>query len=151
MPLPRTCRLLSIIIPMLNEEKGFDGLINKLEPSLDALGVPWEVVFVDDGSTDGTLAKLRTLTDRDKRYRGISLSRNFGKEIATAAGLNYARGDAAVIMDADLQHPPELVAEFPAPLARRLRRGLRPAHRPGGRHADAPHFRRASSTGCSRP
>lgn len=112
LPLPRTCRLLSIVIPMLNEEKGFDGLIAKLEPSLDALGVPWEVVFIDDGSIDGTLAKLRALTDRDKRYRGISLSRNFGKEIATAAGLNYVRGDAAVIMDADLQHPPELVAEF---------------------------------------
>lgn len=110
--LPRTCRLLSIVIPMLNEEKGFDGLIAKLEPSLDALGVPWEVVFVDDGSTDGTLAMLRVLTDRDRRYRAISLSRNFGKEIATAAGLNYVRGDAAVIMDADLQHPPELVAEF---------------------------------------
>lgn len=108
----RECRLLSIVIPMLNEEKGFDGLIGKLQPSLDALGVPWEVVFVDDGSTDGTIVRLRELCGRDRRYRAISLSRNFGKEIATAAGLNQVRGDAAVIMDADLQHPPELVAEF---------------------------------------
>lgn len=110
--LPRQCRLLSVVIPMLNEEKGFEGLIGKLEPSLDRLGVPWEVIFIDDGSTDATLARLRSLTERDKRYRGVSLSRNFGKEIATAAGLNYVLGDAAVIMDADLQHPPELVAEF---------------------------------------
>lgn len=108
----RECRLLSIVIPMLNEEKGFDGLIAKLQPSLDALGVPWEVVFVDDGSTDGTIFRLRDLCGRDRRFRAISLSRNFGKEIATAAGLNQVRGDAAVIMDADLQHPPELVAEF---------------------------------------
>ena len=110
--LPRTCRLLSIVVPMLDEEKGFDGLIGKLGPSLDALGVPWEVVFVDDGSTDGTLDCLRALCARDRRYRAISLSRNFGKEIATAAGLRHVKGDAAVIMDADLQHPPELVAEF---------------------------------------
>lgn len=108
----RQCRLLSIVIPMLNEEKGLEELARKLQPVLESLGVPWEVVFVDDGSTDGTLAQLRRLHARDDRFRAVSLSRNFGKEIATAAGLGYVKGDAAVIMDADLQHPPELVGEF---------------------------------------
>lgn len=108
----RECRLLSVVIPMLNEAKGLDGLIAKLKPTLDGIGVPWEVVFVDDGSTDGSLGMLRQLNAADGRFRAISLSRNFGKEIATAAGLNYARGDVAVIMDADLQHPPEMIGEF---------------------------------------
>jgi glycosyltransferase involved in cell wall biosynthesis len=70
------------------------------------------VIFVDDGSTDGTLALLRDLNARDSRFKAVSLSRNFGKEIASAAGLTYARGDAAVLMDADLQHPPELISDF---------------------------------------
>ena len=111
-PQDRQCRLLSILIPMLNEVKGIDGLVAKLQPALDATGVPWEVVFIDDGSTDGTLGKLRRLNAADPRYKAISLSRNFGKEIATAAGLSYVSGDVAVIMDADLQHPPEMIAEF---------------------------------------
>jgi glycosyltransferase involved in cell wall biosynthesis len=79
---------------------------------LDGLGFDWEVIFVDDGSTDGTLALLRELNARDARFKAISLSRNFGKEIAAAAGLTYATGDAAVLMDADLQHPPELIEDF---------------------------------------
>lgn len=108
----RECRLVSLVVPMLNEAKGLDGLIAKLKPVLEGIGVPWEVVFVDDGSTDGTLGRLRQLNAADARFIAISLSRNFGKEIATAAGLNYVRGDVAVIMDADLQHPPEMIGEF---------------------------------------
>ena len=73
---------------------------------LEGLGLDWEVIFVDDGSTDGTLAMLKALNAQDRRFKAISLSRNFGKEIAIAAGLSYATGDAAVLMDADLQHPP---------------------------------------------
>ena len=70
------------------------------------------MIFVDDGSTDGTLAALKALNAQDRRLKAISLSRNFGKEIAIAAGLSYATGDAAVLMDADLQHPPELIRDF---------------------------------------
>ena len=79
---------------------------------LESLGLDWEVVFVDDGSTDATLAVLKGLNAEEPRIKAISLSRNFGKEIAVAAGLQYAAGDAAVLMDADLQHPPELIADF---------------------------------------
>ena len=97
---------------MLNEERGLPALVERLRPVLDGLGLDWEVVFVDDGSSDGTLAVLKALNAQDSRYKAVSLSRNFGKEIATAAGLSYASGDAAVIMDADLQHPPELIKDF---------------------------------------
>ena len=105
---------LSVVVPMLNEERGLEPLIGRLKPVLDGLDLDWEVVFVDDGSSDGTLARLRALNALDGRFKAISLSRNFGKEIATAAGLSYVTGDAAVLMDADLQHPPELIREFVA-------------------------------------
>jgi glycosyltransferase involved in cell wall biosynthesis len=99
-------------VPGLNEERAIRPLIERLQPVLDALDLDWDVIFVDDGSTDGTMALLRELNARDPRYKALSLSRNFGKEVAAAAGLAYATGDAAVLMDADLQHPPELIAEF---------------------------------------
>jgi polyisoprenyl-phosphate glycosyltransferase len=105
-------RKLSVVVPGLNEERGLPALVERLRPVLEALRLDWEVIFVDDGSTDGTFAYLEALNARDQRFKAVSLSRNFGKEIATAAGLTYVTGDAAVIMDADLQHPPELIAEF---------------------------------------
>ncbi|HPG88829.1 MAG TPA: glycosyltransferase family 2 protein [Hyphomicrobium sp.] len=105
---------LAVIIPVLNEVLGLDALLARLRPALDNLGVLWSIIFVDDGSTDGTLAKLRQLHDSDQRVGAIALSRNFGKEIAVAAGLKYARADAVVIMDSDLQHPPETIATFVA-------------------------------------
>jgi polyisoprenyl-phosphate glycosyltransferase len=108
---PRHCSL-SVVVPMLNEERGLEPLVARLRPVLESLGLDWEIIFVDDGSTDATLAKLKALNARDRRLKAISLSRNFGKEIAIAAGLTYASGDAAVLMDADLQHPPELIGDF---------------------------------------
>jgi polyisoprenyl-phosphate glycosyltransferase len=107
-------KLVSIIIPVLNEADNLDALVGRLTPVLDRLGTRWEIIFVDDGSTDGTLASLKALNAREPRATGISFSRNFGKEIALAAGLQYARGDAAIMMDADLQHPPEMLEEFVA-------------------------------------
>jgi glycosyltransferase involved in cell wall biosynthesis len=104
--------VLSVVVPVLNEERGIEPLIGRLRPVLEGLGVVWEVVFVDDGSSDATLARLRALNAEDPRIKAVSLSRNFGKEIAIAAGLTYVEGDAAVLMDADLQHPPELIADF---------------------------------------
>ena len=111
---PRSTRRarLSVVVPGLNEEHAIPALVERLRRVLDALDLDWEAIFVDDGSTDGTLAVLRSLNARDRRFKAVSLSRNFGKEIASAAGLAYASGDAAVLMDADLQHPPELIVDF---------------------------------------
>jgi polyisoprenyl-phosphate glycosyltransferase len=104
---------LSILIPVLNEADGLDDLVARLKPTLDALPVrSWEVVFVDDGSSDGTMASLKALNAREPRYKALSLSRNFGKEHAIAAGLHHVSGDAVVLLDADLQHPPELLSKF---------------------------------------
>lgn len=103
---------LTVVIPVLNEAAGIDALLARLIPALESSGLAWSTVFVDDGSTDGTLLKLRQLNDTDARIGAIALSRNFGKEIAVAAGLKYARADAVVIMDSDLQHPPETIPAF---------------------------------------
>ncbi len=111
---PRRGRKLSVVVPGLNEERSIPPLMTRLQPVLDSLGLEWEVIFVDDGSTDGTLDLLRRLHVQEPRIKALALSRNFGKEIAAAAGLSYATGDAAVLMDADLQHPPELIKEFVA-------------------------------------
>jgi len=107
-------RLLSVVVPAFNEEAGLDRLLARLRPALEGLGIDWEVIIVDDGSSDGTRTKLKSLNAGDARVKGLVLSRNFGKESAMAAGLRYASGDATVIMDADLQHPPELIAAFVA-------------------------------------
>lgn len=103
---------LAVVIPVLNEAASVDALLARLVPTLETCGLAWSIIFVDDGSTDGTLLKLRQLNAADDRIGAIALSRNFGKEIAVAAGLKYARADAVVIMDSDLQHPPETIPTF---------------------------------------
>ena len=103
---------ISILIPVLNEADGLPDLLRRLGQVLDALDESWAVLFVDDGSRDTTWRQLRDQNAADERFRGISLSRNFGKEIAIAAGLRYAKGDAVILMDADLQHPPEVLTKF---------------------------------------
>ena len=107
-------RLLSVVVPAFNEAAGLERLLARLRPALEGLGFAWEVIIVDDGSSDATGAKLKRLNGEDARVKGLVLSRNFGKESAMAAGLRYAAGDAVVVMDADLQHPPELIAAFVA-------------------------------------
>src|SRR5690606_34696861 len=103
-----TAALISVVIPVLNEAQALRPLLARLCPVLERLGT-WEIIFIDDGSCDDTLELIRALHRTDARIRAVALSRNFGKEIAIAAGLRYARGDAVVIMDADLQHPPEVI------------------------------------------
>lgn len=105
---------ITLVIPVFNEMRSLDALAHRIQASLDAIGRPWSVVFVNDGSRDNSWAKLRELNTRDPRFEAISFSRNFGKEIAVAAGLQHARGDAVVIMDSDLQHPPEVIKDFVA-------------------------------------
>ncbi len=105
---------LSIIVPVLNEELNVPLIVARLTEVLEACVPSHEIVFVDDGSMDRTLDVIRDLARTDARIRCISLSRNFGKEVALAAGLDHVRGKAAVMIDADLQHPPETIAAFVA-------------------------------------
>lgn len=103
---------LSVVVPMLDEARGLAPLIAALVPVLEATGLDYEVIAVDDGSTDATLELLRHQNTLNPRIKAVALSRNFGKEIAVAAGLHHASGDAVVIMDGDLQHPPEVISKF---------------------------------------
>ena len=104
--------LVTVLIPVLDEEQSIAELGRRLPVVLAPLGIDWRVIFIDDGSTDGTLDAIRAINAADDRFAAISLSRNFGKEIAIAAGLRAAAGDACIIMDADLQHPPEVLGAF---------------------------------------
>lgn len=104
--------LVSIVVPLLNEEGNLRELHRRLVLTLDAAGVRREILFVDDGSTDGSAAVMAELAAADPTVVGLRLSRNFGHEAASTCGLDRARGDAAVLMDADLQDPPELIAEM---------------------------------------
>lgn len=109
-PSPRPAdALLSIVVPCYNEAANLAALFDRLLPVLRGLGGRFEVICVNDGSTDETLAKLLALHEREPAVSIIDLSRNFGKEAALSAGLQHARGDAVVPMDADLQHPPETI------------------------------------------
>lgn len=104
--------LLSVVVPCHNEESVLDALVDEVMRTVGSAGVDIELVLVDDGSRDRTVEMMREHNARDPRVRYISFSRNFGKEAAMFAGLSYARGDAVVIMDADLQHPPALVPQM---------------------------------------
>lgn len=101
--------LLSIIIPVYNEEAIIPLLHQRLGKALTAITEDYEVVWVNDSSTDSTLAQLRQLSSSDARHHYISLSRNFGHQRAITAGIDFCTGKAAVIMDGDLQDPPELI------------------------------------------
>lgn len=107
--------LLSVVIPFYNEGPNVEALFARLVPVLEQTGPAWEVVCVNDGSRDDTLNRLLAARADEPRIKVVELSRNFGKEPALSAGLAHAAGDAIVPMDADLQHPPELI---PALLAK---------------------------------
>lgn len=104
--------VLSLVLPVFNEEPVLPELRVRLEAFLETVGVPWEVVFVDDGSEDRSLELLRDLCEGDDRYKLLSFSRNFGHQLAITAGMDVAEGEAVVVMDADLQDPPEVVSEM---------------------------------------
>ena len=103
---------LSLVVPCFNEERGLGRLRQRLVETLPGIIDDFEVLLVDDGSTDGTLGRMREITTTDPRFRYIALSRNFGKEAAMLAGLSQADGDGVGVMDADLQHPPELLGRM---------------------------------------
>lgn len=104
--------LVSIVIPVFNEDENVEMLYQQLIEVVRALPYEFEIVVVDDGSTDGTLATIEEIASTDPRLKAISLSRNFGHQAALIAGLEVSRGDAVITMDGDLQHPPRLIPEM---------------------------------------
>ena len=102
----------SIIAPIYNELENIPELYRRVSDVMDSTGEPWELVLVDDGSTDGSSEAIRNLAKEDECVRPVIFARNFGHQIAITAGWDYARGDAVVIIDADLQDPPELILEM---------------------------------------
>lgn len=103
---------LSIVVPCYNEEQTVPLFYQTVTPILGEIGLAYEIIFIDDGSRDATQEKVRRIAQADPRVSLISLSRNFGKEAALLAGLEYALGDAVIVMDVDLQDPPELLPEL---------------------------------------
>lgn len=103
----------TVVVPVFNEEAGLFHFATVLKAALGQIpDIDWTVLFVDDGSRDGTRGAIRALNSADGRFQGLALSRNFGKETAIAAGLQQARGEAVILMDGDLEHPPEVIAAF---------------------------------------
>jgi len=115
---------LSIVVPLHNEEAIVETLVQRLKTVMDGLGVNTEVILVNDGSRDRTAEVLRQARGADQRFKVIHLSRNFGHQRAITAGLDYADGDACIIMDGDLQDPPELIPD----LLTRWREGYEVVH-----------------------
>ncbi len=110
--------ILTILVPVKDEEEAIAPFVTRVSRVLDSLSDPaakaWEILFVDDGSSDGTLFAIMTANLRDPRLCALSFSRNFGKEAALSAGLDHARGNAVIPIDVDLQDPPEVIAEMVA-------------------------------------
>ena len=104
--------MLSVVIPSYNEEDNIPAAAKEITAVLEKENINCELIFVDDGSRDGSWDKIISLNRLDKRIRGVKFSRNFGKEGAILAGLEAAKGEAAVVIDCDLQHPPEKIPEM---------------------------------------
>ena len=104
----------SIIAPIYNEKESLPELHRRVTAVMDGLGQPWELILVDDGCSDGSTEMIRQLAAQDEHVRPVIFARNFGHQIAATAGLDYSRGDAVVIIDADLQDPPEVIADLAA-------------------------------------
>jgi polyisoprenyl-phosphate glycosyltransferase len=106
----RELTLLSVVVPVFNEAESLDELYRRLVASLEQ--EPFELIFTDNASTDGTVERLKDIAQRDPRVRAILLSRNFGHQASLTAGLEHARGDAVAMLDGDLQDPPELLPDM---------------------------------------
>jgi dolichol-phosphate mannosyltransferase len=102
----------SVVLPVFNEEKTLPELYRRLTAVMQTIDARYELVFIDDGSTDQSLALLRELAHQDRHVKLLALSRNFGHQLAITAGLDHSGGDAVILMDADLQDPPELLPRF---------------------------------------
>ena len=102
----------SIVAPIFNELENIPELYRRVSAVMSSLQGTWELVLVDDGSSDGSTEAIRALAQQDEHIRPVIFARNFGHEIAVTAGLDYSRGDAVIMMDADLQDPPEIILDM---------------------------------------
>ncbi len=102
----------TIIAPIYNEVQSIPELYPRVRDVMDQTGEPWELILVDDGSSDGSKEVIRKLAKDDSRVRPVIFARNFGHQIAVSAGMDYSRGDAVIIIDADLQDPPEVILDL---------------------------------------
>lgn len=103
---------ISVVLPVYNEQENVSLIYKELVKVIESLGVSFELVFVDDGSKDASYNEIELIKSSDSRVRGISLSRNFGHQIAIAAGMDHAEGEVVIMMDSDMQHPPALIPEM---------------------------------------
>lgn len=142
-PMSNAIPTLSVVVPLLNEQDSLGELHRRLSAALsgDATIAGWELILVDDGSTDRSIEVIRELAAKDPHVRGIELSRNFGHEAASTAGLDASRGEAIVLMDADLQDPPELILELLA----KWREGNQIVYATRRKRAGETLFKRATS------
>ncbi|HSQ17639.1 MAG TPA: glycosyltransferase family 2 protein [Anaerolineales bacterium] len=104
--------IFSVVAPIFNEIGNLPEFYRRVKESLDQTGEPWELLLVDDGSTDGSTEKIRALAAEDERIKPVIFARNFGHQLAVTAGMDYANGQAVVIIDSDLQDPPEVILEM---------------------------------------
>ncbi len=132
---------ISIVIPVFNEVESLPILFDEVKKVLSGLPYTFEILFVDDGSTDGTYLGIADLQQVDRRIKAISFSRNFGHQAALTAGLQYATGDAVITMDGDLQHPPSLIPK----LIEKWREGSQIVYTTRESTADESWFKRATS------
>lgn len=102
----------SVVVPIYNEKDCIDELYCRMTAVMDSTGEAWEMIFVDDGSKDGSGDMLRDISERDPRVRSVFFARNFGHQLAVTAGMDHALGDAVIVIDADLQDPPEVIPEL---------------------------------------
>jgi glycosyltransferase involved in cell wall biosynthesis len=113
-----TATVLTLIVPVMNEEAAIGAFLGRVVPILEGIAAVgpdgFDILFIDDGSSDSTMAAIRRANAADKRVKAVSLSRNFGKEAALSAGLDFATGDAVIPIDVDLQDPPEVIPEMVA-------------------------------------
>ncbi len=136
----------SIVVPVHNEMAGLPELYRRVKLVMDRTGEPWELVLVDDGSQDDSAAGIAQLCAQDARVRGLSLTRNFGFQVAATAGLDAARGNAVVLMDADLQDPPEVIPQ----MIEKWWAGYEVVYGVRGERAGETWFKRATASGFYR-
>lgn len=104
--------MISIVVPVFNEEQNLSELYRRISAVMNRILLPFELIFVDDGSTDESLHVMLELSEKDENIKVIQFSRNFGHQLAIMAGIDYAKGEAVITMDSDLQHPPELIEQL---------------------------------------